>query len=141
MWAAFTAFGFFGYSRYKFAIAKHRELLVVAAGDSQKAQAFFGTIIRVACLVTGIFNANVLNDFLLTPLSITGIFRAVFGELLLFKYRGGNAFLTAVSFISLGLSTLVLRALYSQFAQISRNTSQYDIYESILYTLSWQREW
>ncbi|CAJ2513542.1 Uu.00g016610.m01.CDS01 [Anthostomella pinea] len=114
---------------------ENRSLRVVLLEEFHKAQCWFAATLMVVSLTYGIYEANLLLVFMLTPISLNGVLPMVFAYFLLAFYEPVSLGVTAVTSIVYALSSVVFWSLYAQH-RASDDLGAPNVYEQSMFKLS-----
>ncbi|KAJ4371386.1 hypothetical protein N0V83_004603 [Neocucurbitaria cava] len=105
-----------------------------------QAQCYFSATIQIASLTYGIFDADMLNTFLLLPLATNGVLPVVFGYVLLLRCRKASMDATMLTTLCWLLASLVYWVLYTHIipinSEIQDENKIFRAYQQFMFKLS-----
>ncbi|KAI0611349.1 hypothetical protein TUN199_02102 [Pyrenophora tritici-repentis] len=118
----------------------HRRNLLILLIQFHKSQCYFSATVQTASFTFGIFNADMLNVFLLLPLTTNGILPIVLAYILLIRHHKATPDITVLTTICWILASVVYWILYSHVipinGEIQNKKANYSAYEQFMYKLS-----
>lgn len=103
---------------------EQREALVTGLVEFHKVQCFFSMALQIASLFARVFHTNLLNAYMLLPLSMNGILPVLFAFLLFVQYGRASVYLTVLTGSSWLLATIVFWGSYLSMRRNLNGTSE-----------------
>lgn len=104
--------------------SEQKEILITGLTEFHKAQCFFSIALQIASLFAGIFRSNIMNAYMLLPVSTNGIVPVLLTFVLLVRYGRASIYLAILTGIDWVLATVVFWGIYAHvdFVELGKSS-------------------